>query len=213
MSYLVNLVLQGRLALVVGGGEVAVRKVDDLLAAKARVNVVAIAPCAAMRSYADSGRVVGSWREYRNEDLDGAFLVVAATNDKEVNTRIHQDAQALGVLVNVVDDPALCTFTVPATLHRGLLTLAVATDGSCPAFSGVLREELAETYGPEYSDLAELMGALRTQMMAQRWEGHRIRAAVRALYRGGIVEALAARDRERIRDLVRAHLGPGFGGK
>jgi precorrin-2 dehydrogenase/sirohydrochlorin ferrochelatase len=207
VSYLVNLVLEGRPAVVIGGGEVAVRKAKDLLAAKAAVRVVALEPCAEMRSLAESGSVTGDWREYRKTDLHGALLVVAATNDKEVNARVHQDAQAFGVLVNVVDDPPLCTFTVPATLRRGALTLAVATGGECPAFAGILREELDERYGPEYGELAELMGELRRRMIARGWDGRRIRDALRALYRGGIAQALAAHDRRRVRDLVHSHLG------
>jgi precorrin-2 dehydrogenase/sirohydrochlorin ferrochelatase len=210
VSYLVNLVLEGRRALVVGGGEVALRKVGDLLAAKAAVSVVAIEACAGMRSLIESGRVTGWLRAYRKTDLDGAFLVVAATNDKGVNEWIHQDALALGVLVNVVDDPPLCTFTVPATVHRGLLTVAVATDGNCPALAGILREELDAKYGLEYVDLLNLMGALRRQMIARRWDGARIRDAVRALYHGGVVEALAAHDLERVRTIVRSHLDADF---
>ncbi len=209
MSYLVNLALEERLALVVGGGEVAVRKIEDLLAAKARVKVVAIEPCGAARLLAESGRIAALWREYRRTDLEGTFLVIAATSDKEVNARVSHDAQSLGVLVNVVDEPALCSFTVPATLRRGPLTLAVATDGSCPAFAGVLREELDKRYGPEYSELTRLMGELRRRMIAQGWNGGHIRNAVRGLYRGGIREALANGDRERVRALVEACLGPG----
>ncbi len=206
MSYLVNLALEERLALVVGGGEVAVRKIEDLLAAGASVNVVAIEPCAAARSLAESGRIAALWREYRRTDLDGAFVVVAATRDKEVNARVSRDAQSLGVLVNVVDEPALCSFTVPATLRRGPLTLAVATDGSCPAFAGVLREDLGERYGPEYGELTRVMGELRRRMIAQGWDGRRIRDAVRALYHDGIREAVASGDRNRVDALVQACL-------
>ncbi len=209
MGYLVNLALDGRLAVVVGGGEVAVRKIEDLLAANAKVKVVGIEPCAAARSLAEGGRVAAIWREYRRADLEGAFVVVAATSDREVNARVSQDALSLGVLVNVVDEPALCSFTVPATLRRGLLTLAVATDGSCPAFAGVLREELGERYGPEYGELTSLMGELRRPMVAQGWDGGRIRNAVRDLYRGGVRDALASGDRERVRALVQACMGPG----
>jgi len=210
MSYVVNLVLEGRVAVVVGGGPIAFRKAEDLVAAKAIVNVVATEPCGDMRALEESGCIVGIWRSYRKTDLYGAFLVIAATNDKAVNARVHRDAQSLGVLVNVVDDPPLCTFTVPATVRRGRLTLAVATDGSCPAFAGVLREELEAKYGPEYRDLVELMGDLRRQMVARRWDGDRIRRTIRELYHDGVVEALAMNDRQLVRKFVRAHLGPEF---
>jgi precorrin-2 dehydrogenase/sirohydrochlorin ferrochelatase len=206
MGYVVNLALEGKTAVVVGGGKVALRKAQDLLAAKARVTVVAPAPCADIRLLASRNRVAGIWRDYAASDLEGAAVVIAATGDEQVNARVASDAQAARVPVNVVDRPALCTFTVPATVRRGDLTLAVTTEGRAPALAGVLREELETRYGPEYAELVEFFAALRARMLAQGWAGARIRDAMRELYRDGVTRALATGGRDAAEEFVRARL-------
>jgi precorrin-2 dehydrogenase/sirohydrochlorin ferrochelatase len=206
MSYMVNLALEGRPALVVGGGKVALRKAQDLLAAKARVTVVAPDPCPEVRALALQDRVAGIWRAYNSQDLEGAAVVIAATGDEEVNARVAADAQSARVPVNVVDRPALCTFTVPATVRRGDLTIAVTTEGRAPALAGVLREDLDIRYGPEYAQLVDLFADLRAQMLAAGWTGARIRSAMRELYRDGITKALANGGRPAAEQFVRARL-------
>ena len=194
MSYLVNLALEGRAAVVIGGGEVAARKVQDLLAAKANVTVIAPQLCDGIVALADEKRIVAHGRPYRTGDLAGAFVAIAATDDEDLNARIYGDAAAMNVLVNVVDRPALCTFTVPATVHRGDLTIAIATEGRCPALAGILREELEGRYGPEYAELVSLFGELRKKMIELGWNGQRIRETLAGIYRGGVMERIAAGD-------------------
>lgn len=210
MSYMVDLVLEGRLAVVVGGGEVASRKVEDLLVAKANVTVIAPRAHDRIVTLAEEKRILGQWRPYRTEDLYGAFLAIAATDDEALNARVAKDAVAVNVLVNVVDRPALCTFTVPATMRRGDLTLAVATAGRCPALAGVLREELEQRYGPEYAELVSLFSELRKQMIALAWDGRRIRKTLSEVYRDGVMEPIAVGDRRLLNDFLRSHLGPAF---
>jgi precorrin-2 dehydrogenase/sirohydrochlorin ferrochelatase len=195
MSYLVNLALEGRVAVLIGGGEVAARKVQDLLAAKANVTVIAPDLCAQIVALADEKRIVAHPRPYRTGDLAGAFVAIAATDDEDLNARVAADAEAMNVPVNVVDRPALCTFTVPATLRRGDLTIAVATEGRCPALAGILREELDERYGPEYAELVTLFGELRKRMIELGWDGRRIRETLARIYRGGAIQRIAAGDR------------------
>ena len=185
MSYLVNLALEGRAAVVIGAGEVAARKVQDLLAAKAHVTVIAPHLCDGIVALAGEQLVVAHGRPYRTGDLAGAFVAIAATDDKALNARVAADAAAINVLVNVVDRPALCTFTVPATLRRGDLTIAIATEGRCPALAGILREELAERYGPEFAELAGLFGEARKKMIELGWDGRRIRETLAGIYRAG----------------------------
>jgi precorrin-2 dehydrogenase/sirohydrochlorin ferrochelatase len=185
MSYLVNLALEGRAAVVVGGGEVAARKVQDLLAAKAHVTVIAPQVCDRIVALADEKLIVMHGRPYRTGDLAGAFVAIAATDDEGINARVAADAAARNVLVNVVDRPALCTFTVPATVRRGDLTLAISTEGRCPALAGVLREEIEERYGPEYAELVGLFGEARKKMIELGWDGRRIRERLAGIYRAG----------------------------
>ena len=183
MGYMVNLAVEGREALVVGGGEIAARKVEDLLAAKARVTVVAPEICGKIAALAE--RIQLHRRPYQSGDIGDAFVVIAATDDEELNARLSKDCAARKVLVNVVDRPALCTFTVPATVHRGDLTIAIATNGRCPAFAGILREELEGRYGPEYGPLVDRFARLRNQMVAYGWEGAKIRRKIAAIYHDG----------------------------
>ena len=190
MSYLVNLALEGRAAVVIGAGEVAARKVQDLLAAKAHVTVIAPHLCDGIVALADEERIVAHGRPYHTGDLAGAFVAIAATDDEALNARVAADAAAINVLVNVVDRPALCTFTVPATLRRGDLTIAIATEGRCPALAGILREELAERYGPEYAELAGLFGEVWKKMIELGWDGRRIRETLAGIYRAGDRRAL-----------------------
>jgi precorrin-2 dehydrogenase/sirohydrochlorin ferrochelatase len=122
-------------------------------------------------------------RPYEARDIGDSFIVIAATDDEELNARVSQDCVARNVLVNVVDRPAHCTFTVPATVHRGDLTIAIATNGRCPAFASILREELEGRYGVEYGPLVERFAAVRNRMIADRAAGPAIRATIAAMYR------------------------------
>ncbi|MBM3748845.1 MAG: bifunctional precorrin-2 dehydrogenase/sirohydrochlorin ferrochelatase [Acidobacteria bacterium] len=207
MSYLVSLTLEGRPAVVVGAGQVARRKVEGLLQAEAAVTVVAPGICAEIQALADAGRVALRREPYGKECLAGVSLVIAATNHAAVNAQVARDARELGILVNVVDRPALCTFTLPATLRRGDLTVAVATGGRCPALASAVREDLEAQFGDEYGEVVALLGRLREQLMAAGWEGFRVRQALISLYRAGLPELIAAGDQAGVRKLVAAFTG------
>lgn len=207
MAYLVNLDIRGRLAVVVGGGRVAVRKVRKLLQGGARVKVVAREAEAELALLASQGRIALEERPYAPGDLSGAFLALACASDEAVNAAVSEEARRLGILVNVADRPALCTFTLPAVVRRGDLTLAVATDGRCPALSRALREELERSYGEEYGALTDLMGRLRERLMAAGRTYGEVQKALEAVYRGGAAKLLAAGDAEGLRRLVREATG------
>jgi precorrin-2 dehydrogenase/sirohydrochlorin ferrochelatase len=210
MSYVVNLAVEGRLAAVIGAGHVAARKIQALLAAGARVIVVAPQACGSVIALAQEKRIQLQVKVYTKADIDGAFVVVCATNDEEVNARVASDAASMGVLVNVVDQPALCSFTVPATVRRGNLTLAVATDGRCPALAGILRDELDRRYGLEYSALVDLFADLREAMIAQNWDGRRIRETLAELYRDGVTGFIARGEHELLNGFLRSRLRAPF---
>lgn len=170
-AYPVQLDLSGRNVLVVGGGRIAARKAQGLLAAGARVTVVApdIAPAVAAL------RVEISPRPYRSTDLDGAWLVVTATDDAAVNARVAADATAARIWVNSADDPANCSFTLPAVARRGPITVAVATAGRSPALAGWLRRslerELADGYDVLLDVLVRARAAAREQLGTSEIEG------------------------------------------
>jgi len=156
--------LAGRTALVVGAGNVGEGKIRALLAAGAHVRVVSLEATDQVRRWADEGRVDLSIRPYQSEDLEGCFLVIAATGRSETNVRVSADAEARQALCNVVDVPELCNFILPSIMRRGDLAIAVSTAGASPALARKIRLELEHTYGHEYALALEILGALREEL-------------------------------------------------
>ena len=157
-GYPVVLDLSGRRAVVVGGGEVALRKARSLADAGAHVRVVAPKLFPAL---AEDGRFECVAERYEKRHLEGARVVVAATDDEAVNRRVAEDARTAGALVNVVDRPELCDFIVPAQVRRGELLIAIATGGAAPALAKRLRERLEKEFGPEYATLLQVLREVR----------------------------------------------------
>jgi precorrin-2 dehydrogenase / sirohydrochlorin ferrochelatase len=162
-QYPVNLVLTGRPVLVVGGGRIALRKVEGLLAAGANVTVVAPRVDDDVRAL--PVRVVED--RYDRRHLEGMRLVVTATDDPAVNAAVFADADAAGIWVNSADDPANCTFTLPAVVRRGPLMVTVSTGGSSPAVASWLRARFEDELGPEYEQLVALLSEERNRVRAE----------------------------------------------
>jgi len=165
-SYPINLVgLEDRPCVVVGGGEVAQRKVEALLEAGAG-QVVVISPRLThkLEALLQAKRIEHRPRGYQRGDLEGAFVVIAATDDPDVNEAVWQEAQESGLLVNVVDDPRRCNFFVPSVVRQGDLTISICTGGQDPALSAHLRRELEPRFGREYAAFLEIAGALRERV-------------------------------------------------
>jgi len=162
--YPVNLVVDGRPCLVVGGGRVAADKVRGLLEAGAVVTVIApeIDP-----AIAGLEGVAIERRAYRRGDIDGHRFVVAATGDPQINQAVYDDGEALGVWVNAADDPARCSAILPARIRQGRLTVTISTGGHSPAVASWLKERLAAELGPEYDQLIGLLGEARKEVQAQ----------------------------------------------
>jgi siroheme synthase-like protein len=149
--------LEGRSALVVGGGRIAVEKAQGLLDCGARVTVVA--PDVLEELAALPVRVVR--RRFRVSDVDGHLLVVAATDDREVNRSVSNAAAARAMLCNVADDPELCSFILPAILRRDPIVVGVSTGGASPALAQRIRDDIGDVVGPEHAALARRLQALR----------------------------------------------------
>lgn len=159
-TYPVNLDLTGQRVLVVGGGRVAARKVAGLLRAGAVVTVVAPD---AVADIADDPDVRWHRREYRRGEAASYRLVFTATNDPAVNAQVARDCRAANVFVNSADDPANCTFALPAVVHRGHLQLAVSTNGRSPAFAAWLRRRLDAQITEAHARLVDLLGEARDE--------------------------------------------------
>jgi siroheme synthase-like protein len=159
--YIACLRLSGRRCLVVGGGEVGLEKVEGLLACGGAVTLVAPAAHEELARLADEGSIAWERREYLAADLEGSFLVIAATDDSEVNIAVHEDADARAMLVNVVDVPPLCNFILPAIVRSGPLAIAISTAGASPALAKRMKREIAEQFGEHYARLAVLLNDAR----------------------------------------------------
>jgi siroheme synthase-like protein len=159
--YIACLRLSGRRCVVVGGGHVGLEKVEGLLACDGDVTLVAPDAIEPLRELADERSIRWERRDYRPEDLEGTFMVIAATSDTEVNIRIYEDAERRAMLVNVVDVPPLCNFILPAIIRNGPLAIAISTAGASPALAKRIRDEIAEEYGEPYARLAILLNEVR----------------------------------------------------
>src|SRR3954454_3114138 len=159
--YIACLRLSGRRCVVVGGGEVGLEKVEGLLACDGDVTLVAPAAIEPLRELADEGSIRWERREYRPEDLEGTFMVIAATSDTDVNIAVYEDAERRAMLVNVVDVPPLCNFILPAIIRSGPLAIAISTAGASPALAKRIRDEIADEYGDPYARLAVLLNEVR----------------------------------------------------
>jgi siroheme synthase-like protein len=156
-KYPIFLELGGRRAVLVGGGTVAVRKAEVLLEAGARLVVLALKPNDAITALCAQHGAELIRSKYAKEYITGAVLVVAATDDRKINEQVYHDCQELEILCNVVDDPALCDFFVPAVVKRGHLQIAIGTEGYCPAYAGHLRQKLEALFTDDHGRfLAEL---------------------------------------------------------
>ena len=165
--------LAGRKCLVVGGGPVAEGKVEGLLSCQATVVLVAPEVTEKIARWNDQGRLTWHARRFQPSDLEGAFLVIAATGVDTVNEQVFREAEARGILCNAVDEPDRCHFYYPAIVRRGPLQIAISTGGLSPALASRLRAELEMQFGPEYERWIEELGALRQKAFARRTDPRR----------------------------------------
>ncbi len=158
--------LAGRSCLVVGAGHVAEPKIESLLRCGARVRVVAPAATPAIREAASAGEVVWEQRAFRPADLNGVFLVVAATSSPELHQQIFELARESAILCNAVDEPSRCDFYYGAVVRRGLLQIAISTAGNSPSLAQRLRRELEQQFEPAYAEWVAEIGRARDALMS-----------------------------------------------
>ncbi|EEG77746.1 precorrin-2 dehydrogenase/sirohydrochlorin ferrochelatase family protein [Dethiobacter alkaliphilus] len=165
--YPVFLQLKNKQCVVVGGGDVAARKVAALLACDAVVRVISPEIVPELQTLADTNRIEAICRPYTRESLADAFIVIAATNNHQVNQLVAEHCHEDGIPVNVADAPHLCDFIVPATIRRGPLTIAVSTGGTLPAMAKKIRRQLENDFDEAYGELLTALGQARTQVLDQ----------------------------------------------
>ena len=158
--------LAGRLCLVVGAGRIAEPKIESLVRCGARVRVVAPSATPNIRQAAQAGEIEWLARTFEPTDLDGAFLVVAATSSPGLHELIFRLAQQGAVLCNAVDQPNLCDFYYPAVVRRGPLQIAISTSGNSPSLARRIREELEQRFGESYGPWVKEIGKARRALIA-----------------------------------------------
>lgn len=206
-TYPIFAVLEDRPCLVVGGGQVGERKVHDLREAGARVTVVSRRLTPALGKLAKAGLIRHLNTEFNPEQLEGMVLVMATTDDPQVNARVAAAAHSRSIWVNVADAPEFCTFIVPAQVRRGDLTVAIGTGGASPALARKLREELQQHFGSEYRPYLALLQGVRARVLRER-RGHPENPALfQRLVDSPLREALIRGDRRRVLAVLQEILG------
>ncbi len=160
--------LAGKKCVILGGGTVAQGKIAGFRDAGAVITIISPDATVGIKRAAQNGHVQWLERKYQPGDLEGAFIAVAATNVWHVNREIYDEAESLGVLLNVVDDPDLCTFIAPSVVKRNPVTLAISTGGASPALARKLRETLADHPALEWADLAGVLARARREVKQRR---------------------------------------------
>jgi siroheme synthase-like protein len=204
--YIACLRLKGRRCLVVGGGDVGLEKVEGLLACDGDVTLVAPEAHPALVDLALEGSIRWERREYGASDLDGCLIVIAATDDTDVNIRVFEDAEQRAMLVNVVDVPPLCNFILPAIVRTGPLAVAISTAGASPALAKRMKREIGELFGEPYAQLAVLLNDARGWAKATLPTYQDRKEFFESIVNGepDPIELLRGGDVEAVRDLIEA---------
>src|SRR5688500_550558 len=160
--YIACLKLSGRRCVVVGGGEIGLEKTEGLLACDADVTLISPDAVDELRALAAEGSIAWEQRDYAGpEDLEGVFMVIACTDDTDININVFDDAERRAMLVNIVDVPPLCNFILPAIVRTGPLAIAISTAGASPALAKRMKREVSELFGEEYARLAIMLNDVR----------------------------------------------------
>jgi len=206
-TYPIFAIIEDKPCLVVGGGAVGERKVQDLLASGAKVTVVSKTLSPALAALAVKGEIVYLSGNFVDTQVEGMALVMAATDDPEVNAHVSAAAQARSIWVNVADEPEHCTFIVPAQVKRGDLTLAISTGGASPALARQVREDLQQHFGPEYGPYLDLLKRVRARLLSERRANPDNAELFTRLVRSSLKDAVAQGDRTRVMWVLREVMG------
>jgi len=201
----------GRPCIVIGGGEVAARKIESLIEAGARVTVVSPRLSPPLQAAVARGLVTHIARDYAPGDIKGCVLAYAATDDPKLHRELAAEARTLGIPINVADVPELCSFIAPAVVKRGALQIAISTSGASPAFAARIRRELDDRFGAEYALTLDLMRAARRRLHADEIAPVERMRRLTELANSALPDAIAAGDVAAVERILAAHLGEGVG--
>jgi precorrin-2 dehydrogenase/sirohydrochlorin ferrochelatase len=163
-----NIQIEGKSIVVVGGGTVAERKVGNIILAGAVLTLISPTLTFELQKLRDNGKISHLPRKYQSGDLDNAFLAIAATNDRETNRQVADDAGRLGILDEITDNPSAGNVTSPATIRQGDLSIAISTNNLAPTLAVAIKKELTPLFGPEYARSVRLLGHVREKLLTDR---------------------------------------------
>ena len=186
--YPINLKIENSLCLVVGGGEVALRKSLGLLQAGGRVRVISPELVPGLWELVKNKEVEWFERSFAEGDLEGVYLVFAATNNRQVQLLVEKESKKHKVLLNSADAPLESDFHVPAHFRRGQMIVTVSTGGGSPALAKIIKKQLEKEIVPEYRDVVELMGLIRESVIAHSIDHGKNREIFRRLLQGNLVK-------------------------
>ncbi len=183
---------------------------DTLVQCGAVVTVVSAEVSPTVKQLADEKAILLKQRAYRASDVEGMFLVIGATDNETLNRQINADAERLNLLCNIADRPEICNFILPAIVRRGSFVMAISTAGKSPAFAKHVRKRLETQFGPEYGVVLELMGAIRSKLLAGAHEPEVHKPLFEQLIDGDLVALIKDQEIDRIDQLLERVLGPGY---
>ena len=205
--YPVYIQLRDQPCVVIGGGKIAEGKVEGLLAVEAHVTIVSPELTPRLQELSDQKQITYIPRAYQPGDLTGAFMVICATDQAEINHQVWQDASANRQLVNVVDDTPRCNFIAPSILRKGDLTIAISTSGKAPALAVRLKERLQCEIGPEYERFLELAGELREPLAKHIPDFETRKAIWYELVDSDILDVLARGEEDSAKEIISQVVG------
>ena len=208
MSYFpINVDIQNRPCTVIGGGRVALRKVKGLLDCGASVTLISPEATPELSEMARDNRITWHERGYKQGDLTGSFMVIAATDDEATQQQVHAEAEEGNLLLNVADVPKWCNFILPATVRQGDLAISISTGGKSPVLAKRLRQELEKSFGPEYDQALELMGNLRPVVLAKGLPHSKNKIVFEELLHPELISLIKKGDWQTIKNHIHAVLG------
>lgn len=166
----ISISLKNRKCLIIGGGQVSLRKIDTLLEYDSEITVISPEVVDKIEYYAKKGLIKLEKRKYASSDVESFGLVISACDDEKVNEQVYHDCQERNIPVNVADNPPLCDFIFPAVVRRECLTVAVSSDGKAPFLSGHLRFVLENIFPPHWNKLAQMAVQYRKDVINE-WAG------------------------------------------
>ncbi|MDD2510425.1 MAG: bifunctional precorrin-2 dehydrogenase/sirohydrochlorin ferrochelatase [Syntrophomonas sp.] len=196
--------LEAKTCLIVGGGQVAERKIENLLDYGMDIRVVSPQAREGIQQWAEEGIIQWQARDFSESDLPGVFMAFVATDNSNVNQAIVEACRKAGVLVNAVDDPPNCDFYVPSIVRRGSLVLAISTEGKSPFFARRLREELENTISPAYGEFVEIMGEIREEIKEKVPDITLRKKIFKSLVYSEVLDLLKAGEKDKARERIEA---------